>query len=135
VGTVNVGSCAPACPPFYCGVAREGAHCHTRQAPPIRARIGSVSRSGDHFPNKNMLNTRVDFFIFGILYKSSSTGAHVHPAKMKQGVFLGHMDVSISCKNETRCFFRTHMDVSMIKRNQHQDYWKNHVKHPAIILL
>jgi hypothetical protein len=33
--------------PFYCGAAREGAHCHTRQAPPIRARIGSVSRSGD----------------------------------------------------------------------------------------
>jgi hypothetical protein len=47
VGTANVGSRAPACPPFYCGAAREGAHCHTWQAPPIRARIGLVSRSGD----------------------------------------------------------------------------------------
>jgi hypothetical protein len=37
----------PGLPPFYCGAAREGAHCHTRQAPPIRARIGSISRSGD----------------------------------------------------------------------------------------
>jgi hypothetical protein len=47
VGTVNVGSCAPACPPFYCGAVREGAHCHTRQAPLIRAWIRSVFRSGD----------------------------------------------------------------------------------------
>jgi hypothetical protein len=47
----NVGSRAPACPPFYYGAAQERAHCHTRQAPPIRARIGSVSRSGDHIPN------------------------------------------------------------------------------------
>jgi hypothetical protein len=38
-------------PPFYCCSAREGAHCHTRQALPIRAWIGSISRSGDHFPN------------------------------------------------------------------------------------
>jgi hypothetical protein len=37
--------------PFYCGAAREGVHCHTRQSPPIRTRIGSVSRSGDHIPN------------------------------------------------------------------------------------
>jgi hypothetical protein len=44
VGTVNVGSHAPACPPFYCDAAREGAHCHTRQPPPIRARI-------DRFPD------------------------------------------------------------------------------------
>jgi hypothetical protein len=51
VGTVNVGSCASACPPFYCCSAREGAHCHTRQALLIRVWIGSVSRSGDHFPN------------------------------------------------------------------------------------
>jgi hypothetical protein len=43
VGTVNVGSCAAACPLYYCYAAREGAHCHTRQAPPIRARIGLVS--------------------------------------------------------------------------------------------
>jgi hypothetical protein len=47
VGTANIGSRAPAYPPFYCGTAREGVHCHTRQAPPIRARIGSVSRSRD----------------------------------------------------------------------------------------
>jgi hypothetical protein len=47
----------PGLPPFYCCAAREGTHCHTRQAPPIRARIGSVSRSGDHFPNIIMLNT------------------------------------------------------------------------------
>jgi hypothetical protein len=39
-------------PPFYCGAAREGGHCHTRQALPIRVRIGSVSRSGDRFPYK-----------------------------------------------------------------------------------
>jgi hypothetical protein len=37
--------------PFYCGAAREGVHCHTRQSPPIRTWIGSVSRSGDHIPN------------------------------------------------------------------------------------
>jgi hypothetical protein len=37
----------PRLAPFYCGAAREGVHCHTRQAPPIRARIRSVSRSGD----------------------------------------------------------------------------------------
>jgi hypothetical protein len=30
------------------GAARGGAHCHKRQAPPIRARLGSVSRSGDN---------------------------------------------------------------------------------------
>jgi hypothetical protein len=41
----------PGLPPFYCGAAREGVHCHTRQAPPIRAQIGSVSRSEDHIPN------------------------------------------------------------------------------------
>jgi hypothetical protein len=33
--------------PFYCGTTREGVHCHTRQTPPIRAWIGSVSGSGD----------------------------------------------------------------------------------------
>jgi hypothetical protein len=56
VGTANVGFCAPACLTFYCGAAREGAHYHTRQAPPIRARLGSGNRSGDpsegdHIPN------------------------------------------------------------------------------------
>jgi hypothetical protein len=29
------------------GAARGGAHCHKRQAPPIRARLGSGNRSGD----------------------------------------------------------------------------------------
>jgi hypothetical protein len=43
VGTANIGSRAPACPPFYYGAAREGAHCHTRQTPPIRARIDRFS--------------------------------------------------------------------------------------------
>jgi hypothetical protein len=33
----------PGLPPFYCGTAREGAHCHTRQAPPIRAWIDRFS--------------------------------------------------------------------------------------------
>jgi hypothetical protein len=56
VGTANVGFRAPACLTFYCGAAREGVHCHTRQAPPIRARLGSGNRSGDpsggdHIPN------------------------------------------------------------------------------------
>jgi hypothetical protein len=40
VGTVNVGSRAPAKPLFYM------AHCHERQAPPIRARLRSGSRDG-----------------------------------------------------------------------------------------
>jgi hypothetical protein len=31
-------------PPFYYGAAREGDHCHTRHAPPIKARI-------DQFPD------------------------------------------------------------------------------------
>jgi hypothetical protein len=43
----------PDLPPFYCGAAREGTHYHTRQTPPIRARIESVSRSGDHVSNKS----------------------------------------------------------------------------------
>jgi hypothetical protein len=47
VGMVNVGSCVPVCFTFYCGAAREGAHCHTRQASPIRARLGLGNRSGD----------------------------------------------------------------------------------------
>jgi hypothetical protein len=47
VDMMNVGSRAPTYPPFYCGAAREGAHCHTRQAPPIKARIGPIFRSGD----------------------------------------------------------------------------------------
>jgi hypothetical protein len=67
VGMVNVGSRAPACPPFYCGAAREGVHYHTRQAPPIRARIGSVSRSGDHFPNILSL----DLHILSLLRQST----------------------------------------------------------------
>jgi hypothetical protein len=44
VDTVNVGSCAPVCPLLILRCVR-GAHCHTRQAPPIRARIGLVSQS------------------------------------------------------------------------------------------
>jgi hypothetical protein len=55
VGTTNVGFRAPTCLTFYCGAAREGAHCHTRQARLIRARLGSGNRSGDpsgdHIPN------------------------------------------------------------------------------------
>jgi hypothetical protein len=55
VGTTNVGSRAPAYLTFCCGAAREGTHYHTRQAPPIRARLGSGNRSGDpsgdHIPN------------------------------------------------------------------------------------
>jgi hypothetical protein len=62
VGTVNVGSRAPACPPFYCGAAREGVHYHTRQAPPIRTRIGSVSRSGD---------SEITFLAFSLLISIS----------------------------------------------------------------
>jgi hypothetical protein len=38
-------------PPFYCCAAREGVHCYTRQAPPIRAWIGLVFQSEDHIPN------------------------------------------------------------------------------------
>jgi hypothetical protein len=60
VGTANVGSRAPACLTFYCDAAREGAHCHTRQTPPIRARLGSGNRSGDlsgdHIPNTYSLD-------------------------------------------------------------------------------
>jgi hypothetical protein len=48
VGTVNVGSRAPAGPSFIWRCVR-GAHCHERQAPPIRARLGS-GRSGDPVP-------------------------------------------------------------------------------------
>jgi hypothetical protein len=48
VGTVNVGSRAPADPSFIWRCAR-GAHCHERQAPLIRARLGS-GRSGDPVP-------------------------------------------------------------------------------------
>jgi hypothetical protein len=47
-GTVNVGSRAPSGPSFIWRCAR-GAHCHERQAPPIRARLGS-DRSGDPVP-------------------------------------------------------------------------------------
>jgi hypothetical protein len=46
VGTVNVGSRAPADPSFIWRCARGG-HCHEWQAPPIRARLGSGNRSGD----------------------------------------------------------------------------------------
>jgi hypothetical protein len=58
VGTANVGFRAPACLTFYCGAAREGAHCHTRQAPPIRTRLRSGNRSGDpsggdHIPSSS----------------------------------------------------------------------------------
>jgi hypothetical protein len=45
VGTVNIGSRALACPSFYYYAVREGVHCHTRQAPPIRTRIGLISNS------------------------------------------------------------------------------------------
>jgi hypothetical protein len=51
IGLRSLGFSCPGLPPFYCGAAREGAHCHTWQTPSIRTRIGSVSRSGDHFPN------------------------------------------------------------------------------------
>jgi hypothetical protein len=62
VNTTNVRSRAPACLTFYCGAAREGAHCHTRQAP----RSGRVSnretnpkiRSGDHIPNSLTLPSK-----------------------------------------------------------------------------
>jgi hypothetical protein len=47
VGTANVGFRAPACLTFYCGAARDGTHCHTRQTPPIRTRLGSGNRSED----------------------------------------------------------------------------------------
>jgi hypothetical protein len=60
VGTTNVGFRAPACLTFYCGAAREEAHCHTRQSPPIRTRLGSRNRSGDpsrgdHITNREHL--------------------------------------------------------------------------------
>jgi hypothetical protein len=45
VSTVNVGSRTPASPSFIWRCVR-GAHCHERQAPPIRARLRS-GRSGD----------------------------------------------------------------------------------------
>jgi hypothetical protein len=48
-GTMNVGSRAPADPSFIWRYARGGAHCHERQAPPIRTRLGS-GRSGDLVP-------------------------------------------------------------------------------------
>jgi hypothetical protein len=47
VGTVNVGSRAPACLTFIWRCARGGATATKRQAPPIRARLGSGNRSGD----------------------------------------------------------------------------------------
>jgi hypothetical protein len=49
VGTVNVGSRAPACLTFYMALREGGGHCHKRQAPPIRVRLGSRNRSGDPF--------------------------------------------------------------------------------------
>jgi hypothetical protein len=58
VGTTNVGFRAPACLTFYCGAVKEGAHCHTRQTPLIRAHLRSGNRSkdpsgGDHIPNND----------------------------------------------------------------------------------
>jgi hypothetical protein len=67
----NVGSRAPACLTFYCDAAREGVYCHTRQAPPIRARLGSGNRSGDpsgdHIPN-NRCCKGASFYWFALLY-------------------------------------------------------------------
>jgi hypothetical protein len=68
VGTVNVGSRAPAWPLFYMALREGGGHCHERQAPPIRARLGlgrsgdpvPIRRSGvgrDHIPNKRLKNS------------------------------------------------------------------------------
>jgi hypothetical protein len=48
-GTVNVGSRAPVDPSFIWRCVR-GAHCHERQAPPTRTRLGSENRSRDPVP-------------------------------------------------------------------------------------
>jgi hypothetical protein len=48
----------------------RGAHCHTRQAPPIRARIGSVSRSGD--PEITFLTLKTRFISYLFIYEHVS---------------------------------------------------------------
>jgi hypothetical protein len=50
VDTVNVGSCAPACPPFNIALRERGPLPQEWQAPPIRARDGGTSIWGDHIP-------------------------------------------------------------------------------------
>jgi hypothetical protein len=51
VGTVNVGSRGPMCPPFNVALRERGSTA-IRQAPPIRVQIGLVSQCRDHIPNK-----------------------------------------------------------------------------------
>jgi hypothetical protein len=52
--------------------AREGAHCHTWQAPPIRARIRSVSQSGDHIPNILSLDLHISYLLRQSTYSQIS---------------------------------------------------------------
>jgi hypothetical protein len=71
VGTANVDFRVPACLTFYCGAAREGALCHTQQAPSIRARVGSGNRSGDSSGGDHIPNT----IAFASVYHPESSGA------------------------------------------------------------
>jgi hypothetical protein len=50
VDTVNIGSRAPACPPFNIALCERGSLPQERQAPPIRVRDGGPSIWGDHLP-------------------------------------------------------------------------------------
>jgi hypothetical protein len=50
-----VGLRVPTTPPYLYYAARRGAQCHTWQAPPIRARIESVSRFWRSFLNKEKI--------------------------------------------------------------------------------
>jgi hypothetical protein len=66
----------PGVPPFYYCAVREGTHCHTRQAPPIRARIGLVSQSGDHIPSILPLDLHISSLLNNPLIHKSVHRAH-----------------------------------------------------------
>jgi hypothetical protein len=66
VGTVNVGFRALTCLTFYCGAAREGAHCHTRQAP-RSGRISDRKTDLEIRPEEITFLTQISLSVFHFL--------------------------------------------------------------------
>jgi hypothetical protein len=67
VGTANVRSCAPACPPFIVALRERGPTAiHDRRPRSGRGLTGfPIRRSGDHFPNIDHLKDGLDRFTVG----------------------------------------------------------------------
>jgi hypothetical protein len=86
VGTTNVGSRAPAYLTFYMAL-REGGHCHKRQEPPIRARLGSGNRSGDR-------SREITFLTFSPLISTSYL--YLDNPLIHKSVYRAHCIMTVS---------------------------------------